>query len=89
MVLILIIRYPYISHLIFNAAATTMCAIDWHLVPGAFFTDGFVSALTFPRYYKQTKGVLSADGFGWVWQCNVFGNYCVVRNEICLRCGVN
>ena len=30
-------------------------------------------------YTIQREGVLSDDGLGWTWQCNVFGHYILVR----------
>lgn len=47
------------------------------------FTEPIV-AVTFPIYKKQHTGVMSSDGLGWVWQCNVFGHYLLVRSPLYL-----
>ena len=39
----------------------------------------WVEAVTAPIYYRQEVGQLSQDALGWVWQCNVFGHYVLVR----------
>ena len=38
-----------------------------------------MAALTTPKFYRENQGELSVDGLGWVWQCNVFAHYCIVR----------
>jgi len=43
---------------------------------------GFV---VYPSYTVQRKGVMSDDGLGWTWQCNVFGHYILVRNYYTLH----
>ena len=34
--------------------------------------------LTNPQYNVQRRAVMSDDGLGWTWQCNVFGHYILV-----------
>jgi 3-keto steroid reductase len=41
----------------------------------------WVKAVTAPIYYMQEVGQLSQDGLGWVWHCNVFGHYVLVRTN--------
>jgi 3-keto steroid reductase len=71
-------RYPYISHLICNAGVASFTKIDW---PACFaqLARAPIAALTTPEFYRQRSGEISADGLGWVWQCNVFGHYALVR----------
>jgi 3-keto steroid reductase len=35
--------------------------------------------VTIPEYNIQRRAMMSDDGLGWVWQCNVFGHYILVR----------
>ena len=69
--------YPYVSHAIFNAGATSFCGIDWPLAVKEVLTRP-VHAATFPVFKKQISGQMSADGLGLLWQCNVFGHYVLV-----------
>lgn len=71
------LRYPYISHLICNAGVASFSGIEW---PAALkqLAKEPINAVTAPLYYRQHQGEISADGLGWVWQCNVFGHYCLV-----------
>ena len=34
--------------------------------------------VTNPQYNVQRREVVSDDGLGWTWQCNVFGHYILV-----------
>lgn len=86
-------RYPYISHLICNAGVAPFERIHWPSLAKQIVTD-LLGALTYPRYNIQTHGQLSDDGLGWVFQCNVFGHYILVRDlcnvstetpHLCLR----
>ena len=38
-----------------------------------------VAGVTVTEYKKQFCGRLSEDGLGFVWQCNVFSHYILVR----------
>lgn len=69
--------YPYISHLIFNAGVSSFSHIDWWL---AFkqIMSGPIMAVSAPRYNVANIGERSADGLGWIWQCNVFAHYTLV-----------
>lgn len=42
-------------------------------------TADWVEAVTNPLFYTQEVGQVSQDGLGWVWQCNIFGHYALVR----------
>lgn len=78
--------YPYISHLIFNAGVACFKGIIWSSAVHQLLTD-WISAVTAPSFYIQSVGDLSPDRLGWVWQCNVFGHYVLVRifsNPECL-----
>jgi 3-keto steroid reductase len=72
-------RYPYVSHLICNAGVASMSGINWPKAIWQLCTD-FLGAVTAPGYFYHTFGKLSTDGLGWVWQCNVFGHYCLVSS---------
>ncbi|KIK54364.1 hypothetical protein GYMLUDRAFT_177233 [Collybiopsis luxurians FD-317 M1] len=72
-------KYPYVSHLICNAGIAPFAAIDWPKCFHQLFTAP-LSALTTPRYYKQIWGEVSQDGYGFVWQCNMFGHYILYRD---------
>jgi 3-keto steroid reductase len=52
--------------------------MDWATCFGQFLTQP-LAAVTAPRYYLQNQGEISVDGLGWVWQCNVFGHFVLVR----------
>ncbi|KAF9464278.1 hypothetical protein BDZ94DRAFT_1162332 [Collybia nuda] len=70
--------YPYISHLICNAGVASFSSIHWPACLKQLFTEPIV-AITAPTFYLQHQGEISADGLGWVWQCNVFGHYTLFR----------
>ncbi|THV00555.1 3-keto sterol reductase [Dendrothele bispora CBS 962.96] len=67
-------NYPYISHLICNAGVAPLTGIEWVTLFKQFAVSP-MDAITAPKYYKQDWGERSLDGYGWVWQCNVFGHY--------------
>ncbi|KAH9059315.1 NAD(P)-binding protein [Lactarius vividus] len=75
--------YPYVSHLVCNAGVAPFLRISWPLVFRQFWEDLFQLNLfefvTHPRYNIQRTGIMSDDGLGWVWQCNVFGHYVICR----------
>jgi hypothetical protein len=44
--------------------------------------------VTDPQYNVQRRAVMSDDGLGWTWQCNVFGHYILVCSfRIFSHCG--
>ncbi|TFL00623.1 NAD(P)-binding protein [Pterulicium gracile] len=71
-------RYPYISHIICNAGVGGLIGIDWPVAIKQVLTTP-VAAVTTPLFNLQRSGEISADGLGWVWQCNVFGHYVLFR----------
>jgi 3-keto steroid reductase len=72
-------RYPYITHVINNAGVGSFIGI--HVVKGLIeLVRNPVRAVTAPNYKIEVKGEISADGLGWVWQCNVFGHYVMYRS---------
>ncbi|KAF9500189.1 NAD(P)-binding protein [Pleurotus eryngii] len=71
-------KYSYISHVICNAGLASFIGIDWALAIRRVLTN-LVDAVTNPDYNLQSWGERSVDGLGWVWQCNVFGHYCLFR----------
>ncbi|EIW56997.1 uncharacterized protein TRAVEDRAFT_73290 [Trametes versicolor FP-101664 SS1] len=72
-------KYEYVSHLIFNAGTATYSHLD---ILG--FTYDLlihpIDAIEHPRRNMQINGVLSEDGLGYTWQCNVFGHYVLYRS---------
>jgi len=64
--------------LIFNAGNAPWIGIDWPAAIYAIITN-FVKAVTYPRFKLQQVGVLSEEGFGHTWMCNVFGHFILVR----------
>lgn len=71
-------RYPYVTDLICNAGLASFSHIHWPSFIIQLVTEPIV-ALTKPRFHRENQGELSVDGLGWVWQCNVFAHYCIVR----------
>ena len=71
-------RYPYVSHLIFNAGNAPWIGIDWLAATFAVITN-LMNAVTYPRFKLQQVGLLSEEGLGYTWMCNVFGHFTLVR----------
>jgi hypothetical protein len=46
-----------------------------------------LGVMTDPTYNVQRRGVMSDDGLGWTWQCNVFGHYILVRTSVYFTLG--
>ncbi|KAF8339197.1 uncharacterized protein EI90DRAFT_2967674 [Cantharellus anzutake] len=78
-------RYPYISHLICNAGISCFTAIDYYAATWQILRDPLAGA-THPTYISQSSGLMSDDGLGLVWQCNVFSHYLVQRELKELLC---
>ena len=83
-------RYPYVSHLVCNAGVAPFLKISWSLFCQQLWREilGFrlLRVVTEPAFYLQRVGLMSDDGLGWAWQCNVFGHYILVRPlRLCLR----
>ncbi|ETW84523.1 hypothetical protein HETIRDRAFT_312795 [Heterobasidion irregulare TC 32-1] len=70
--------YPYVSHIICNAGVAPFLHISWLGLVKQILIN-FLDAVTYPRYNVQQSGMMSEDGLGWVWQCNVFGHYILCR----------
>ncbi|CAE6470031.1 unnamed protein product [Rhizoctonia solani] len=71
--------FPYITHLILNAGTGDFVGINWPLAIWEVCTR-FKTAVTAPGFKIQATGKTSEDGLGWVWQCNVFGHFVLVRS---------
>ena len=75
--------YPYVSHLICNAGVAPFVGISMSLLLRQLWRDmlafNLLRFVVYPTYAIQRKGVMSDDGLGWTWQCNVFGHYILVR----------
>ena len=71
-------RYPYLNHLVSNAGTASFAAIDWFKLVVRMILHPIVT-LTVVTYIIQRIGEMSDDGFGYIWQCNVFGPYLFVR----------
>jgi 3-keto steroid reductase len=63
--------------MICSAGVAPFIGIAWFTMIKQLLTD-FFAAVTYPVYNLQRPGILSDDGLGWVWQCNVFGHYVLV-----------
>jgi len=72
-----VFRYPYINHLVLNAGTAPFAAIDWFKFICLLLVHPIVT-LTVATYIIQRAGERSEDGFGYTWQCNVFGPYLFV-----------
>ncbi|CAE6465303.1 unnamed protein product [Rhizoctonia solani] len=73
-----VFEFPYITHLILNAGIGDFVGINWPLAIWEICTR-FKTAVTAPGFKIQGTGKMSEDGLGWVWQCNVFGHFVLVR----------
>ncbi|CUA69407.1 3-keto steroid reductase [Rhizoctonia solani] len=73
-----VFAFPYITHLILNAGIGDFTGINWPLAVWEICTR-FKTAVTAPGFKIQGTGKTSQDGLGWVWQCNVFGHFVLVR----------
>ncbi|KAE9399108.1 hypothetical protein BT96DRAFT_707381 [Gymnopus androsaceus JB14] len=71
-------NYPYVSHLICNAGIAPFNGMHWGTCIRQILTSPMAS-LTTPKFYSQSWGELSQDGYGFTWQCNVFGHYTLYR----------
>jgi hypothetical protein len=71
------LRYPYITHLFFNAAILDVVGINGKLATRQMLTE-FVVSLSVPRYNIERVGDLTQDGLGRSWQSNCFGHYIIV-----------
>ncbi|KAL0058845.1 3-keto-steroid reductase [Marasmius tenuissimus] len=65
-------------HLICNAGVATFNKISWWKAAKQLLVTPY-GAVTTPMFYSETWGETSPDGYGWVWQCNVFGHYFLFR----------
>jgi 3-keto steroid reductase len=76
-------RYPYVSHLVCNAGVAPFLRISWPRLFQQLWQDLCelkpFEFVTHPRFNIQRSAMMSDDGLGWVWQCNVFGHYVIVR----------
>ena len=70
-------RYPYVSHVVWNAGVANFTGYDWPLAIKQLCTE-FVTAVTRPLFKLQLKGQKSDDGFGLIMQSNVLGHYFLV-----------
>jgi len=71
-------RYPYVSHVICNAAIGSFAGIDTYAAIWQSIFDP-IGATSHPIYLLQSSGTLSDDGIGKVWQCNIFSHYLIQR----------
>lgn len=82
-------RYPYVSHLVCNAGVAPFSGISWPLLFRQLWRDmlelNLFGLVTNPSYSVQRRAVMSDDGLGWTWQCNVFGHYILVCTSACFH----
>jgi len=62
---------------VLNAGTASFVAMDWFKLLIPLILHPIVS-LTVASYIVQGVGERSDDGFGYIWQCNVFGPYLFV-----------
>ena len=71
-----------VSHLVCNAGVAPFLGISWTLLLQQLWRDmlelNVLGLVTNPQYNVQRREVVSDDGLGWTWQCNVFGHYILV-----------
>ena len=79
-------RYPYVSHLVRNAGVAPFLNISWSLFPQQAWRNllelSQFKVVSNPGFYSQRMGMMNDDGLGWVWQCNMFGHYILVRPTV-------
>ena len=63
--------------MIMNAGIGAFTGVNWLGFVSQFICTPF-EAITRPKFKMQEVGVMSEDGLGWVWQCNIFGHYVMV-----------
>ena len=63
-----------------NAGAASFVTLDWFKFIATFILHPVVT-LTVVSYIVQAIGERSNDGFGYIWQCNVFGPYLFVSSS--------
>lgn len=71
------LRHPYVTHVILNAGLAVWTGINWPLAVWMILTN-LPRAVTWPKYKNQRAGDVGADGYGWVWQCNLGAHYILV-----------
>jgi NAD(P)-dependent dehydrogenase (short-subunit alcohol dehydrogenase family) len=74
-----------VSHLVCNAGVAPFLRISWSLFLQQLWQDTCqlkpFEFASHPRFNIQRTGIMSDDGLGWAWQCNVFGHYIIVRSS--------
>ena len=80
-------RYPYVSHdshLICNTSVALFMGLLWSLLLCWLWRNllnlNIFRFVVYPSYIVQHKGVMSDNGLGWTWQCNIFGDYILVHS---------
>ncbi|KAH9991659.1 hypothetical protein BJV74DRAFT_836115 [Russula compacta] len=75
--------YPYVSHIVCNAGVAPFLNISWPLLLRQVWKNALelnlFELVTIPSFHIQRTGMISDDGLGWAWQCNVFGHYILWR----------
>ncbi|KAI0260540.1 3-keto sterol reductase [Gloeopeniophorella convolvens] len=75
--------YPYVSALVCNAGVAPFLGMALPRLLRQLWRNvcerNLFDFVTYPKYNIQDVGVLSDDGLGWAWQCNVFGHYVLCR----------
>ncbi|KAJ7590820.1 hypothetical protein C8J56DRAFT_543925 [Mycena floridula] len=71
-------KYPYISHFICNAGVAAFSVINWPAAIRQICTSP-MQAVTAPAFYGQHSGELTIDSIGYVFQCNIFSHYVLIR----------
>ncbi len=77
-------RCPYVlSHLVCNAGLAPFVGLSSSLLLHQLWRNlldlNIFRFVVYPSYVVQRKGVMSDDGLGRTWQCNVFRHYILVH----------
>ena len=67
--------------MVFNAGLMAYAGIDWLIVAKQLLTEPkevFAAA----KFKIQHTGMTPDEGYGYIWQCNVFGHFIIVRADI-------
>jgi 3-keto steroid reductase len=66
-----------------NAGVAPFLNTSWPLLLRQVWSNllelNLLDLVTNPTYIVQRTALMSDDGLGWAWQCNVFGHYVLVR----------
>jgi len=71
-------NYPYVTHVVLNAAMACFIGIKWFKVLPEVLQKGYV-AFYRPRFTIQSVSPMTKDGLGAVWTANVLSPYILIK----------